>query len=105
VQATIAAMQRDSVALTEERKASIEAEIDRLQKEAAQLAEDAATARQAYNTIAGASLQAERGDGTETVYAVVRHDETGERTERAGQSTPLKPGDVLVVSQDFKDGE
>lgn len=105
VQATIAAMQRDSVALTEERKASIETEIDRLQKEAAQLADEAAAARQAYNSIAGASLEAERGDRTEIVYAVVRHEETGETTEKAGQSTPLKPGDVLVVSQNFKDGE
>ncbi|WP_414475751.1 polysaccharide biosynthesis/export family protein [Microvirga sp. M2] len=105
VQATIAAMQRDSVALTEERKASIEAEIDRLQKETAQLADEAAAARQAYNTIAGASLEAERGDKTEIVYSVVRHGDAGETTETAGQSTPLRPGDVLVVSQNFKEGE
>jgi DNA repair exonuclease SbcCD ATPase subunit len=105
VQATVAAMQRDSVVLTEERKASIEAEIDRLQKEAAQLADEAASARQAYNAIAGASLEAERGDRTEIVYSVVRREGTGETTERAGQATPLKPGDVLVVSQDFKTGE
>jgi len=105
VQATVAAMQRDSVVLTEERKASIEAEIDRLRKEAALLAEEAAAARQAYNAIAGASLEAERGDRTEIVYSVVRREGTGETTERAGQSTPLKPGDVLVVSQEFKNGE
>jgi protein involved in polysaccharide export with SLBB domain len=105
VQATVAAMQRDSVVLTEERKASIEAEIDRLRKEAAQLADEASAARQAYNAIAGASLEAQRGDRTEIIYSLVRREETGETTERAGQSTLLKPGDVLVVSQDFKDGE
>lgn len=105
VQATIAAMKRDSVALTEERKTSIEAEIDRLQKEASQLADEAAAARQAYTTLSGASLEAERGDRTETVYSLVRRGETEETTTRVGQSTPLKPGDVLVVSQEFKDGE
>jgi protein involved in polysaccharide export with SLBB domain len=105
VQATIAAMQRDSVVLTEERKSSIEAEIDRLQKEVSQLTDDAASARQAYNAIAGASLEAERRDRTEIVYSVVRHEGTDEKTEPAGKSTLLKPGDVLVVSQDFKAGE
>ncbi|WP_166802385.1 polysaccharide biosynthesis/export family protein [Microvirga pakistanensis] len=104
VQATVAALQRDTVALTEERRASVEAEIDRLQKEVAQLADEAASARQSYNAIAGASLDAQRGDRTEIVYAVVRREGTGETTERAAQSTLLKPGDVLVVSQDLRSG-
>ncbi|PVE20956.1 hypothetical protein DC522_29310 [Microvirga sp. KLBC 81] len=105
VQATVAAMQRDTVVLTEERKASIEAEIDRLQKEVSQLADEAASARQAYNAIAGASIAAERGDRIEIIYSVVRSDQTGQTTMKADQSTPLKPGDVLIVSQDFRAGE
>lgn len=104
IQATVAAMQRDSVVLTEERKASIEAEIDRLQKDVVQLADEAASARQAYNAIAGASLNAERGDKTEIVYSVVRREGADETTERAGQSASLKPGDVLIVSQDLRSG-
>jgi uncharacterized protein (DUF3084 family) len=105
VQATVAAMQRDTVVLTEERQASIETEIDRLQKEVAQLADEAASARQAYNAVAGVSIAAERGDRTEIIYSVVRGDQTGETTVKADQSTPLKPGDVLIVSQDYKTGE
>lgn len=105
VQATVAAMQRDAVVLTEERKVSIEAEIDRLQKEVAQLADEAASARQAYNAIAGVSIAAERGDRTEIIYSVVRSDQTGQTTMKADQSTLLKPGDVLIVSQDFRAGE
>lgn len=102
VQATVAALQRESIMLTEERKASIDTEIERLQKEASQLADEAATARQSYNLIAGATLEAEHGDRTEIVYSVVRRTEKGETMEEARQSTPLKPGDVLVVSQEIK---
>jgi len=102
VQATIAGMQRDQVILTEERKASINAEIDRAKREAALLAEEAAAARQAYNLITDASVKGEQGDRTEVSYSLVRNEGKGETTEKVGQASLLKPGDVLVISQEMK---
>lgn len=105
VQATVAALQRDLVVLTEERKASTDAEIERLQKEASQLADEAASARQSYNLVAGASLEAEHADRREILYSIVRRNASEEKTMKADQSTPLKPGDVLVVSQEINNSQ
>lgn len=93
------ALQRDFDNLKRERQSSIDTEIFRLEREAAQLEIDIAGASLAQKTLAQVDLTRVGGEGGSALhYEIFRT--TGDQAETlpADRLSRLKPGDVLVVS-------
>jgi protein involved in polysaccharide export with SLBB domain len=99
VQAALLGFQREALNLRHERQAQIDTEIFRIEREAAQLRIEVDAARSALRRMGG-SIAGE--DGTETgstiAYEIVRQESGRAHTVAASRFTPLKPGDIVVVS-------
>jgi exopolysaccharide production protein ExoF len=97
IQGTLAGLQREALTLRLDREAAINSEIARLERESAQLnIEIEAESRKE------GSMVTSEGKPLSIEYRIVRLESQSSTTISADQSTRLKPGDVLVVSQDDK---
>ena len=103
VQGTIASLERDTIFLKQERIASIDAELLKLDREVAQLELDIDSARNAYKKITGMPApstftEQELGKTSLIEYEIVRQDGAGQTSQKVDQFAALRPGDILLVS-------
>jgi len=98
VQSTLTSMQRDGVLLKLDREADIDAEIARLERDSAQLDIEIGSASVAPENIRNGIAQA-NGRLRQFSYQIIRQGTEGSAPITASQSSLLKPGDVVVVSQ------
>lgn len=102
VQNSLILMRREADGIRQGHQASIDTEIQKLERDAAQLEIDIAAARTAYRKITGGSPNADAASEANKKivieYQIVRREEGQTRSERADQLTILKPGDMVVVN-------
>jgi exopolysaccharide production protein ExoF len=98
VQATVASLEREAVTMQAERKAQLEGEGLKLEREIAQLSIEFETSRDAYSELTGAS--APGGPEKQLLFKLVRSIEGERDVIPADDSTLTRPGDVLVVARE-----
>lgn len=102
VQSLMAQLEREMIALRQERTAETDQEIFKLNKENAQLELEIESARNAYFKITGAPAPltfAEKENPRAAIveYQVVRYEGGVQNTLKVDQFTRLKPGDIVIV--------
>jgi protein involved in polysaccharide export with SLBB domain len=104
VRGTAAELERQAVTLRQDREATLGAEIAETRAALAEAVIDYESARESYNRLGESALMASANLGTHPVirYTVVRQGAAGEERIEAGTSSHLRPGDVLLVSQEFE---
>jgi hypothetical protein len=106
VESTAAMLQQDAVTIEEDRAAGIDAEIAKLEGELAQVSIDVDAATGTYNRFASEAARAAAAPLPRMVikYTIIRRSEAGEERATAQTSSYLRPGDVLLVSQEVEQG-
>lgn len=104
VEGTTAMLTQDAVMLEEDRAAGIDAEIAKLRGELAQASIDVEAAIQTYERMTAETARLAAAPRLRQVikYTVIRRSESGEERAPAQTSSYLRPGDVLLVSQEFE---
>ena len=101
VESVLAAAQRDRANLTQERRAAIENDIIRLEREGAQYEIELKATRAAHLKLTGIDLVTSSSEKQViTRLEVVRNENGQTQTLSAKQFTLLQPGDILVVTTD-----
>jgi protein involved in polysaccharide export with SLBB domain len=101
LQAAVIGAERDLDAMTLDRKASIETELQRIDREIAQLEIESDSATQTFRSLTGASPIASSQDDPATdliIYEVIRNQGNKVRRFLADQTTELVPGDMVIIS-------
>lgn len=101
VQATLAGLDREMVTLKQERRAQIDTEIARLERDIAQLGLETEAAAMADRESQDRASR-EAGRRAVLAFSIVRREGREATTLPATETTPLKPDDVLIVSQDYR---
>jgi hypothetical protein len=87
--------------LERKRAADVEAEIQSVERDLAKLQIDLDGASSSFRTLSGQSALDTASDaGAITTYRIVRTIDGASKVLRADKSTPLVPGDVLLVELD-----
>jgi protein involved in polysaccharide export with SLBB domain len=102
VQSTAAVLKQETVTVQKDREATIDAEIANLESELARATIDLEAAMETYNRLNIGAAQAPSPLLSRTVirYTIIRRGESGEERILAQTSSYLRPGDVLLVSQE-----
>jgi hypothetical protein len=101
VEGTLVTMQRDTVNVKQERRSQIDAEIFKLEREQAQLEIEIDAARTAKQLQVASTATQRSAEGAITItYGIVRRENREVRTIVADRFTPVRPGDIVVVSVD-----
>jgi protein involved in polysaccharide export with SLBB domain len=98
VRSTIAGLERDEITLKQRRNAELDQQLMRLERDLAQISLEAEAA-----ILSGSPMPATLGLGgppPEPRYRVTRTEDGGSSIFDAEESTPLWPGDVLVVTME-----
>ena len=99
VEGTLVTMQRDTVNVKQERRSQIDAEIFKLEREQAQLEIDIDAARTANQLQVASTATQRSAEGAITItYGIVRRENREVQTIVADRFTPVRPGDIVVVS-------
>lgn len=101
LEGTVAMLRQDAVSIEEDRAVEIDTEIAKLEKELAEATIDIEAAMETYTVGAQATRAAALPLPRMVVkYTVIRRSASGEERSPAQTSSYLRPGDVLLVSQE-----
>lgn len=95
---TLVGLQRDLSNLRQDRRAIIDVDLLKLERDSAQLELEIEAAGPVTRTITRPLADADGPKKEVIVYEVVRQESSGPKTLAADRNTLLKPGDMLVVS-------
>lgn len=99
VQATLAGMQREERSLTQERRASLDTEILKTERDIAQLSIDIEAARGSRNDALALVRPPSSTEPTALRYTIIRMNAGVQDRIVVGEDAFLRPGDVLFVAQ------
>jgi hypothetical protein len=99
VHSSVSSVLRELDVINQERTASLDEEILRLERDAAQHQIDVDSARDAYRKLTGQNVLTDNQQrvSSNLSYEIVRNDKGAVNTFPALPLTPLLPGDLLVV--------
>jgi exopolysaccharide production protein ExoF len=98
-QATLSGLERDALALNQDRLVPVQEEIQRLERESAQLGIEIETASEAYRKLTGVRPQSTGPSNSNAIaFAIVRAADSSQRQISAELSTSVLPSDILVVT-------
>jgi protein involved in polysaccharide export with SLBB domain len=95
---SLVGMQRDLANIRQDRSATIDTDLLRLERDSAQLELEIEAAGPTTRVVRRPLADSEGPKAEVIVYEIVRHESAGPKTLPADRNTLLRPGDMLVVS-------